>query len=1131
MHKYSPLLLFSVWVLSLMSILQPTLSHSQESSLEKARVLNDQALKLTEIDPLIESKIKILGQEIRTLSQQGRHVDIIPIAEELLSICQDALGSDENCVGVALSALAASHKSLGRLGVARAYYSRILDIRRDNINEFLLLFAQSEVLELEGRWVEATKVTEKALNIAERVIGKEDVSFAILLKKLGELHRRSGSYTQAEPVFLRALAIVERAQGTENLYVAAILNGLSSVYIATGNYTHAETHLKRALSITEKMIGSGSDRLRGNTLCNLASIYKEIGEYNRAKKYCKMALPELQKTLGPENADMANCLNNLAGIYEDQGDYAKAEGLYKKAIVIWEKILGPEHPDMGRSLANLALVYQAIGDYGKVESLLGKALAIQKKTLNLEHPEFITTLNNLAVFSMRLGDYSRLEAHLIRLLEIAEKALGSQHPTIGLILSNLASTYYYTGDYEKAESFEKRALAINEKALGPKHPLVAKSLNDLALVYCALQDYPQAIALCSRALGILQAKYGVGHPDVSAVLNNLAAIYAVTGNFQSSYDLRKRAEEIDTKLITRVMGFTSEDQKIQFISMKKWSLYAFFSLIVQHLAQRPDARRDALNEWLKRKGIILESQRRFQEALVSSVDPQALKIFQDLSRVRAQLSKLTFSAPGKEKLDVYKKKMADLEAEKDRLEAKLSQLSQAFDLGQKIAKADCAKVARSLPANTVLIEFARIEMFNFKAKGKEKRWKPAHYLAFILHAGNGDKVGMIDLGNVEEIDKSVAQLKKEISVMDENSIKSSRTFYDLVFEPLTKELGDVKEIFISPDGNLNLIPFEVLLGPDDRYLIEDYTFNYLAAGRDVIGFGQIHGESGKALLMGDPDFDLDYREKSSMLRKGAPMDRGRKLTKRSEEMNELHFARLPGAREEVKAIQNILGEPVNSDIFLGSDALEEVLKQTSAPKWVHLATHGFFLKDQKVSDMPTDLTTMRSFSLMTPFKHKGINERIENPMLRSGFALAGANRSFLITDEQMEDGIVTSEEILGLKLRGTDMVVLSACNTGLGDVKAGEGVFGLRRAFAQAGAKSLVVSMWDVPDKETKELMVAFYKNITSGEMNRCQALREAALREMKIVKKRYGHAYPLYWGGFVLTGDPGQTSKKTGVK
>ncbi len=231
----------------------------------------------------------------------------------------------------------------------------------------------------------------------------------------------------------------------------------------------------------------------------------------------------------------------------------------------------------------------------------------------------------------------------------------------------------------------------------------------------------------------------------------------------------------------------------------------------------------------------------------------------------------------------------------------------------------------------------------FKAKGKEKKWNPAHYITFILHAGRGNEVELVDLGDAEHIDKAVAKLKKDIPLIQESKVdkalESSRNIYHLVFEPLRKKLGTVKEIFISPDGNLNLIPFEILQAPDGRYLIEDYTFNYLAAGRDVLTFGQIKEKGGKALLMGDPDFDLGAEERESSLSKLALSKKG-EAAKRSADMGELKFTKLPGSREEVKAIQSILGK-VEAEVYMGKKALEEVLRQKRAPGILHLATHFF----------------------------------------------------------------------------------------------------------------------------------------------------------------------------------------------
>jgi CHAT domain-containing protein len=350
-------------------------------------------------------------------------------------------------------------------------------------------------------------------------------------------------------------------------------------------------------------------------------------------------------------------------------------------------------------------------------------------------------------------------------------------------------------------------------------------------------------------------------------------------------------------------------------------------------------------------------------------------------------------------------------------------------------------------------------------------------------------------------------------------LTAAHDLYRQVFAPIQRELGSAKEIFVAPDGNLNLLPFEVLQGPDGKFLIEDYTFYYLGSGRDLLGFGTSQTTGGKALLIGDPSFDLGAEEKASTLRQLA-MTAGTDdaVAKRSTDLRGFQFAPLPGTRQEVQAIHALLGVD-KADLFTDKAALEEVLRQHGTPRILHLATHGFFLSDQDIASLRDDDRGMRQLGLGPALPARV--GKIENPLIRSGIALAGANRALATSDLGQSDGLVTAEKILGLRLRGTDLVVLSACETGLGDVKNGEGVFGLRRAFTQAGAKSLVMSMWAVPDQETQELMVRFYENMLSGELNRAQALRQAALAQMPVIKARYGAAHPSYWGAFVFLGEP----------
>ncbi|HBD10376.1 MAG TPA: hypothetical protein DCZ69_19170 [Syntrophobacteraceae bacterium] len=464
-----------------------------------------------------------------------------------------------------------------------------------------------------------------------------------------------------------------------------------------------------------------------------------------------------------------------------------------------------------------------------------------------------------------------------------------------------------------------------------------------------------------------------------------------------------------------------------------------------------------------------------------------------------------------------------LTRKKEELETQLSALSQRFALEERRKRATANSLSQVLPKGSALVEFSRFEVSDFRAT--KRKSGSFHYLAFILHPGKGSRVGLVDLGDTRKIDNAVAELRKAVrntlNPRQEDLFQAARGLHDLVFSPLRKELGTARRLYVSPDGNLNLIPFEILRGPNDRFLIEDYTFNYLAAGRDLLGQGAKHGEPGRILLVGDPDFDK--------LREGAlpgdvgtgtvvsPPPRGAFRTVR-----ELRFGRLPGTRKEVMALADLLGRE-QVDLRLDEKANEDVLHFVDPPRVLHLATHGFFLNDRMLSG-PDPLVSGRGFEIIDPQSVPGGTlgrEAQESPLLRSGFALAGANAALAAGDPEVGSGIVTAEKILGMNLHGVEMVVLSACETGLGEVKAGEGVFGLRRAFVQAGARSLVMSLWNVPDQETQELMVAFYGRLVRGGINRNEALRQAALAELRIVTKRYGFPHPFYWGAFVFLGEP----------
>ena len=468
-------------------------------------------------------------------------------------------------------------------------------------------------------------------------------------------------------------------------------------------------------------------------------------------------------------------------------------------------------------------------------------------------------------------------------------------------------------------------------------------------------------------------------------------------------------------------------------------------------------------------------------------------------------------------------------ARREQLEAELARRIPVMNLAQKLQTADRQTIARVLPQASALVEFVRFHHFDFRAEydRSDLRWKPAHYVAFILTADKPDDVHLIDLGEADLIEASLevflTALTTEASVprhMTAGRSPSKRASYTSsgralrakLFDPLLRALKGRKRLFLSPDGDLSRLPFGVLPTGDGHPLIDTYQISYLTTARDVLHFNAPSiAQPAPPLVVADPDFDLSEGDEKVPASAATTIPRGRQ----SRDLNRdtLRFEHLPGTRIEGEQVAALLGvRPL-----LQRAALEGTLKASRSPRILHIATHGFFLPDQQRTLDKEGTDVQMVGELMRSRLERFLEQREENPLLRSGLALAGANtwnRGGALPP-QAEDGLLTAEDVSGMDLLDTELVVLSACETGLGKVHVGEGVFGLRRAFVLAGARTLVMSLWKVPDAHTQELMGEFYSRLLEGQP-RADALRAAQL----AMKER--NAHPFYWGAFICQGYPG---------
>jgi len=934
---------------------------------------------------------------------------------------------------------------------------------------------------------------KEALNIREKVLGPKHPNLVEISNGLASLYLRQGQYSKAEVMFKEGLNIREAALGPDHPQVALILHNLALLYSNQSRLDEAESFQRRALAIKEKaLIEKHPDVTASHVAISqdkMATIYKRQGKYREAEPLYKRALAVFEEIHGPNHHLVAKSLNNLANLYWEQGKLAEAEPLHKRALDITEKIYGPDHYKFAVSLNNLANLYWDQGKITEAEPLYKRALDIYEKTLGSKHPDIALILFNLANRYRDEGKYHEAEPLYRRAIDIQEEVLGPDNPDLAWTLTGLAVFYQNQGRYGKAEPLHKRALAIREKALGKNHPTVAVSLSNLEKLYQAQGKYRSAAPLCRRALAIREKAVGPDLPATAESLESLAILCSSLGNFGESLSCFRKLQRSRQHFIEYAFSYASEDQKMRYIREYPLIHHPFLSFAVMINRGVPEGsspamsaeagevlNHAALEMTLKAKAAVIDAISAEREIAYHSYDKDIRKKTERHTGICGEIATLTLAGLEKNDPTFHLDRLKVLYQEKDDLETELSGRCAAFEDKLSAKRFTVAEVAEAMPRGSVLWEIVRYQPYNFKKKGSdEERTGPPRYLAFTLDPEM--RITLTDLGDAGEIDRLIHSARERIyqsrtEVYSRKVVESerrlnevTRKLYQIIFKPLASRLGKRKDIFISPDGQLNLLPFEIFPCPDGQYVIEKYRISYLSSGRDLLGFRKKRETGDWALVMADPDFNLSS---TAMTRRRDPVLDHPSASPVSQTAQrgvsgcfDHRFESLRYSRKEAEAVTAALrtGARIKTTTCCGGDALEDFLKRMpDAPKVLHLATHGFFCGKEEIAG----------------------RVGLENPLLRCGLALAGANHPADAAAGDAspgEDGILTAFEVSGLDLVGTELVILSACETDVGEVKNGEGVLGLRRSFQHAGADSIIMSLWKVPEKETSELMKQFYRN------------------------------------------------------
>jgi CHAT domain-containing protein/tetratricopeptide (TPR) repeat protein len=858
------------------------------------------------------------------------------------------------------------------------------------------------------------------------------------------------------------------------------------------------------------------DTAIASALITRAFYFDVRAQYSLAEQYFKQAITIWQANRGADCLQQVRALGMLANCYNRQHKEVDAENCYRRGLALMDAAPAPSPAWQSLFLNCYAGLCQGQQRYDEAEALFRRALQVSSaKFGEVSYQTSVAYINLGQFLAQYRDDLVSGEGFLRKALDYYDHNQDTNNycPDCGpLTRLRLSQICYELHKYDEASTLLERAVSEMTRLRGRASIYSIEALSTAANYESRRSHWVKAMGYAEELVRLRQEMDPDNTASLSSSLFILARCYYATGELQKSLDAYSRAVELRHIFISGAFAYASERSKILYL--KHFPLIDRALLSAALHDQSSAAVGLAFRMVLAAKGAMLDALSEERQAASCADRPDLKELIRHHGLVCDSIANNSL-VPATSRTEKDAELLSLLYAIKDSLELKLSQECAQFGESLNLPTVLIDGVAAALPARTALWEYVRYHPYSFN---KPDSAFEARYLAFTLDAAGHTRI--MDLGDAGLIDSLVnlvhqnGQTGVEVLIgaderqLEKNLKSVSSQLAALVFAPLAKATSESDHIFISPDGQLSLLPFEILPLSDKRYAIEQYEFTYLSSGRDLVRRPEKRtGEISGGIVVAAPDFEMQksgtYAQTSEDFNQILP-DRFRGPSDRTECLS-VPFNPLPAAGEEGRMVSDLLSAKLRGKVVLlsGPTASEDSLKHLShPPRVLHLATHGYFCSKASYSDV----------SLMT-----------ESPLLYSGLVLAGCNRTIRSPGnaaKMTEDGILTALEVSGLNLMGTDLVVLSSCRAGVGPVLQGEGVYGLRRAFQLAGVHSVIMSMFDVPDMIARNLMTRFYTDWLSGT-TKSKALRNAMLAELRQRRKQHGAAHPLFWGGFILTGNP----------
>jgi len=1089
---------------------------------------------------------KYLGEEhgtswivLRSLGQvykrMGKYTEAEQLLQKSLHLSKKIWGEKHPRTLFVLNILADLNTEQGHYKKAESLYQDVLPVLKQILGEehpqTLNSMIQIALLyQKQGRYTESESLLKHTLNVSEQVLGEEAPQTLGSLNNLAMLYSLQDRYKEAEQLYQHVLILGEKVKGKNHPDTLSVINNLADLYSTQSHYDKALPLLKHVLDMSKQTLGeTHPDTLI--TLHSLARLYKRQGRYTEAEKLYEEVKCISEQVLGDKHPNTLFATSSLAGVYERQGHYEKAEKLEKDILPIRKQILGEEHPDTLGSIKSLARLYVAQGHYGEAESLYQHVLPIYERVFGKNHLQTLDIANSFGDLYRIQDRYDEAESLLLRALEGFERVLGKTHPDTLVAINSLAALYEAQKSYKKAEQLYQRALQTGERVLGNKHPYILSTMNNLAFVYHAQELYQESESLYKRSLALIEEVHGKLHPHTFRTVNNLAVLYHLQNRYKEAEALYQRAlatskdvlGEVHPDTIGQIRSLISfyfslqkpekilpllkrlqanaldyaemelsttigEAQKRRFLTKQRSLQDLALSFAVQY--PEPEHIQFAATVALRWNQVHGEEVFVLQRLGRQSNKTEVQELTQKIRQERTRLSRLA------NQQNVEPKILQTSLSELARLEVALSKLSRKYKNHLAVRNLDLDKVRNALPSESALLVLKAYKYFDAK---EETSFSP-RYLAFLIPTANNENatIQMLDLGKAKGI--TLRGMMLQTSMEDGHSDLYQQLFsakdvaadlYQHLFAKWDTRLASFKSLYILPDHWLHLLNFERLKLPDRHYWIERQPLHRIQSAQDFIR-DKLSSKGQGLVALGGIEYGT-YADTAAQ--QVAINDTQRNLSRQIT----AGFKALEYSGKEAQSILNLFGSSESTQLWLGKEAREQRLKQlTQAPYALHLATHGFYLENQT---------------------------KLDRAMVLSGLALANANQGIQgKLDQDGEDGVLYAMEVLDLNLEGTQLVTLSACDTGQGVVDYNEGVYGLLRAFRIAGVQHILMTLRSVGDKKAYRFMLAFYLRwFESGGLEHpAKALRDTKLHFIRSQKAE--ERDPEFWSPYVLVEMPAES-------